>query len=235
MLTTVAGVLAVSYACVVWQTSQSTSDSLQHPSSRETTQNNMHTCCTSRPASVLFCHAAALPAGRTTSTHCMAYLDSGYVFLGSKGGDSQLIKLHAEPLPAPTATTANLTASPAGDDDAAETAAAAAGLSGAAGGAGNAAAAGGAADEGPNHVEVVEAWPSLAPIVDFVVMDLERQGQGQVGLRFSRVVYFCRCVEQSNLHSGICLVAVTFATHIATHLPTCRRVMSSTGQLVPLL
>jgi DNA damage-binding protein 1 len=112
----------------------------------------------------------------------MAYLDSGYVFLGSKGGDSQLIKLHAEPLPAATAAT-NTTPSPAGDDDAATaaagSAAAAAGFAGAAGGA--AAAGGVAADEGPNHVEVVEAWPSLAPIVDFVVMDLERQGQGQVG------------------------------------------------------
>jgi DNA damage-binding protein 1 len=116
----------------------------------------------------------------------MAYLDSGYVFLGSKGGDSQLIKLHAEPLPAATAAT-NATASPAGDDDAATAAAAAAGsaaaaAAGFAGAAGGAAAGGGlAADEGPNHVEVVEAWPSLAPIVDFVVMDLERQGQGQVG------------------------------------------------------
>ncbi|KAF6263102.1 mono-functional DNA-alkylating methyl methanesulfonate N-term-domain-containing protein, partial [Scenedesmus sp. NREL 46B-D3] len=126
------------------------------------------------------------PACRTTSTHCMAYLDSGYVFLGSKGGDSQLIKLHAEPLPAPSATT-NPTASPAGDEDAAAVAAGAtaagsgsagvpAGAAAAAGGGGGAA----AADEGPNHVEVVESWPSLAPIVDFVVMDLERQGQGQM-------------------------------------------------------
>lgn len=115
-----------------------------------------------------------VPAGRTTSTHCMAYLDSGYVFLGSKGGDSQLIKLHAEPLP--TAAAAGAPAGPisslAADDDAAAAAAA---------GSGSAAAAAGG-DEGPNHVEVVDSWPSLAPIVDFVVMDLERQGQGQVGL-----------------------------------------------------
>ncbi|WIA28317.1 hypothetical protein OEZ86_010868 [Tetradesmus obliquus] len=110
--------------------------------------------------------------GRTTSTHCMAYLDSGYVFLGSKGGDSQLIKLHAEPLP--TAAAAGAPAGPisslAADDDAAAAAAA---------GSGSAAAAPGG-DEGPNHVEVVDSWPSLAPIVDFVVMDLERQGQGQM-------------------------------------------------------
>uniref|UniRef100_A0A383VG15 DNA damage-binding protein 1 n=1 Tax=Tetradesmus obliquus TaxID=3088 RepID=A0A383VG15_TETOB len=112
--------------------------------------------------------------GRTTSTHCMAYLDSGYVFLGSKGGDSQLIKLHAEPLPtAGAGAPAGPIPSLAADDDAAAAAAAGSGSAAAA-----AAAAGG--DEGPNHVEVVDSWPSLAPIVDFVVMDLERQGQGQM-------------------------------------------------------
>jgi DNA damage-binding protein 1 len=133
----------------------------------------------------------------------MAYLDSGYVFLGSKGGDSQLIKLHAEPLPAPTATS-NPTASPAGDDDAAPNPATglggAAGL-GAAGGAG--AAAGAAVDEGPNHVEVVEAWPSLAPIVDFVVMDLERQGQGQVRLVIDTIRFLALSVMAEPLHQSL--------------------------------
>ena len=43
-----------------------------------------------------------------------------------------------------------------------------------------AAAAGGGGDDVPNYVEVVDSWPSLAPILDFAVVDLERQGQGQV-------------------------------------------------------
>jgi DNA damage-binding protein 1 len=111
----------------------------------------------------------------------MAYLDSGYVFLGSKGGDSQLIKLHAEPLPAAAAAAHSLGNLTAEDEAAAAAAAGTAGSGGAAGPGVGAAAAAVAADEGPNHVEVVDAWPSLAPIVDFVVMDLERQGQGQVG------------------------------------------------------
>lgn len=118
-------------------------------------------------------------AGRTTSTNCMAYLDSGYVFLGSRGGDSQLIRLHETPLPPqqpPAADAAGAAAAPA----AATLAAAAAaddpmGVA-AAGGSSETA----AADEGPNYVEVVDSWPSLAPILDFAVVDLERQGQGQV-------------------------------------------------------
>lgn len=103
----------------------------------------------------------------------MAYLDSGYVFLGSKGGDSQLIKLHAEPLPAHS-TNPGAAGAAAAEDGNAE-----AGTSAAGAGAGGSSAAA-AVDDGPNHVEVVDSWPSLAPIVDFVVMDLERQGQGQV-------------------------------------------------------
>ena len=107
----------------------------------------------------------------------MAYLDSGYVFLGSRGGDSQLIRLHETPLPQAEAagTAADATADepmgvPAagGSSEAAATAAAAA------------AGAGAVADDGPNYVEVVDSWPSLAPILDFAVVDLERQGQGQV-------------------------------------------------------
>jgi hypothetical protein len=30
-------------------------------------------------------------------------------------------------------------------------------------------------------VEVLDSQPNLGPIVDFAVVDLERQGQGQVG------------------------------------------------------
>lgn len=35
--------------------------------------------------------------------------------------------------------------------------------------------------EPPTYLELVDTFPNLGPIVDFVVMDLERQGQGQVG------------------------------------------------------
>ncbi len=35
--------------------------------------------------------------------------------------------------------------------------------------------------EPPSYVEVVDSYPNLGPIVDFAVMDLDRQGQGQVG------------------------------------------------------
>jgi DNA damage-binding protein 1 len=131
--------------------------------------------------------AACTAAGRTTSTTCMAYLDSGYVFLGSRGGDSQLIRLHETPLPpqqppqadpaaavAPTPTpTAAAGASAVADDPM--------GVTAAAGSSEAAAAASAGGDDGPNYVEVVDSWPSLAPILDFAVVDLERQGQGQVG------------------------------------------------------
>ncbi|PNH01550.1 DNA damage-binding protein 1a, partial [Tetrabaena socialis] len=50
------------------------------------------------------------------------------------------------------------------------------------GGAGPSAAAAAAASEPPRYVEVVDSFANLGPIVDFVVMDLERQGQGQVRL-----------------------------------------------------
>jgi len=36
-------------------------------------------------------------------------------------------------------------------------------------------------DDG-SHVHVMETFTNLGPIVDMVVVDLERQGQGQVGV-----------------------------------------------------
>jgi DNA damage-binding protein 1 len=36
--------------------------------------------------------------------------------------------------------------------------------------------------EPANFVEVLETMTNLGPIIDFVVVDLERQGQGQVRL-----------------------------------------------------
>jgi DNA damage-binding protein 1 len=70
--------------------------------------------------------------GETSCAHCISYLDSGVVFIGSSFGDSQLIRLHPDK------------------------------------------------DEGGSNVEVLETFANLGPIQDFCVVDLERQGQGQV-------------------------------------------------------
>jgi DNA damage-binding protein 1 len=70
--------------------------------------------------------------GETTIADCMTYLDNGYVYIGSRLGDSQLVRLNAE------------------------------------------------ADENGSYVTVIEAFTNLGPIVDMVVVDLERQGQGQL-------------------------------------------------------
>ena len=37
-------------------------------------------------------------SGRTSVASALAYLDNGVVYVGSKGGDSQLIKLHDQPV-----------------------------------------------------------------------------------------------------------------------------------------
>ena len=69
--------------------------------------------------------------GTTSVASTLSYLDSGCLFVGSAGGDSQLVRLAA-------------------------------------------------ADAGGSCVEVLDAFPSLGPVVDFCVVDLERQGQGQL-------------------------------------------------------
>mmetsp|Transcript_63382 Transcript_63382/g.200458 ORF Transcript_63382/g.200458 Transcript_63382/m.200458 type:complete len:1099 (-) Transcript_63382:192-3488(-) len=76
--------------------------------------------------------------GRTSSASTLAYLDNGVVFAGSSFGDSQLVKLSAEPVGEPM--------------------------------------------EGgePQFLEVLESFVNLGPIVDLCMVDLERQGQGQV-------------------------------------------------------
>ena len=38
----------------------------------------------------------------------------------------------------------------------------------------------GAGDEPASYLEVLESFPCLSPCLDFCVMDLDRQGQGQV-------------------------------------------------------
>ena len=70
--------------------------------------------------------------GETTIPECMTYLDNGYVYIGSRLGDSQLVKLNVEP------------------------------------------------DENGSYVTIVDTFTNLGPIVDMVVVDLERQGQGQL-------------------------------------------------------
>jgi DNA damage-binding protein 1 len=62
----------------------------------------------------------------------MTYLDNGVVYIGSRMGDSQLIKLNLEP------------------------------------------------SENGSYVENMETFTNLGPIVDMIVVDLDRQGQGQL-------------------------------------------------------
>ncbi|KAL1129243.1 hypothetical protein AAG570_013772 [Ranatra chinensis] len=71
--------------------------------------------------------------GEVSIPECITYLDNGVLFIGSRIGDSQLVKL-------------NKSANP----------------------------------ENGSYITVMETFPNLAPIVDMVVVDLERQGQGQL-------------------------------------------------------
>lgn len=70
--------------------------------------------------------------GEISIPECITYLDNGVVYIGSRLGDSQLIKLNIE------------------------------------------------ANEHGSYVEVMETFTNLGPIVDMCVVDLERQGQGQL-------------------------------------------------------
>lgn len=70
--------------------------------------------------------------GEITIPECITYLDNGVVYIGSRLGDSQLVKLNMEP------------------------------------------------NEQGSYVEVMEVFTNLGPIVDMCVVDLERQGQGQL-------------------------------------------------------
>merc|ERR1739838_92960 len=70
--------------------------------------------------------------GEVNIPECITYLDNGVVFIGSRLGDSQLIKLNTE------------------------------------------------MDSIGQYVSVMQTFNNLGPIVDMVVVDLERQGQGQL-------------------------------------------------------
>lgn len=70
--------------------------------------------------------------GEVSIPHCMTYLDNAIVYIGSKFGDSQLVKLSTEP------------------------------------------------DEHGSFVQVCESFTNLGPITDMCLVDLEKQGQGQL-------------------------------------------------------
>ena len=70
--------------------------------------------------------------GETTIPETMTYLDNGYVYIGSRLGDSQLVRLNSEQ------------------------------------------------DSQGSYVTVVDTFTNLGPILDMCVVDLERQGQGQL-------------------------------------------------------
>lgn len=70
--------------------------------------------------------------GEVSIPECITYLDNGVVFIGSRFGDSQLVKLNAMP------------------------------------------------DDNNSYVTVMESFTNLAPIVDMTIVDLDRQGQGQL-------------------------------------------------------
>ncbi|ELU03057.1 hypothetical protein CAPTEDRAFT_148808 [Capitella teleta] len=70
--------------------------------------------------------------GESAIAECITYLDNGVVYVGSRLGDSQLVKLNVE------------------------------------------------ADDSGSYVQVMETFTNLGPVVDMCVVDLERQGQGQL-------------------------------------------------------
>lgn len=73
-----------------------------------------------------------LPTGEISIPESITYLDNSVLFIGSRLGDSQLVRLNKTP------------------------------------------------DEAGSYVTVMETFTNLGPIVDMIVVDLERQGQGQL-------------------------------------------------------
>jgi len=70
--------------------------------------------------------------GETSIPEAISYIDNGYVYIGSRLGDSQLVRLNTE------------------------------------------------ADTNGSFVTAVDRFPNLGPIIDMIVVDLEKQGQGQL-------------------------------------------------------
>lgn len=71
-------------------------------------------------------------SGEISIPECITYLDNGVLFIGSRHGDSQLVKLNTKP------------------------------------------------DQNGSYVIPMETFTNLGPILDICVVDLERQGQGQM-------------------------------------------------------
>ncbi len=107
--------------------------------------------------------------GETTIAESMTYLDNGYVYIGSRLGDSQLVRLNAEP------------------------------------------------DENYCYVTIVDAYTNLGPIVDMVVVDLERQvlcNTMQMSL-WTQCYFLCTVCEKKSA-AGDTLVYIQ-ATFLSTH------------------
>uniref|UniRef100_H2YRS0 DNA damage-binding protein 1 n=1 Tax=Ciona savignyi TaxID=51511 RepID=H2YRS0_CIOSA len=83
--------------------------------------------------------------GEVSIPEAISYLDNGVVYVGSRLGDSQLIRLHTTPVEVSSPTETSM--------------------------------------EGrvkPSLITVLDTYTNLGPIVDMCVVDLDRQGQGQV-------------------------------------------------------
>ncbi|KAK1277911.1 DNA damage-binding protein 1 [Acorus gramineus] len=70
--------------------------------------------------------------GETSAASTISYLDNAFIYVGSRYGDSQLVKLSLQP------------------------------------------------DANGSHVRVLQSYVNLGPIVDFCVVNLEKQGQSQI-------------------------------------------------------
>lgn len=75
--------------------------------------------------------------GEVNIPECLSYLDNGVVYVGSRLGDSQLIRLETTPV-------------------------------------------GGEGDSATSYISILDTYTNLGPIVDMCIVDLERQGQGQL-------------------------------------------------------
>ena len=95
--------------------------------------------------------------GRTSCAECLAYLDSGVLFLGSRMGDSQLLRLRSPDDAVAVDEDADRDDKDDDDDDDDE-----------------------ADDDEDGQLEVLETYPNLGPIVDMCAVDLERDGQCQL-------------------------------------------------------
>lgn len=80
----------------------------------------------------IFTNVTTTFQGETSIPECITYLDNGVLFIGSRHGDSQLVKLNKN------------------------------------------------VNENGSYVVPMETFTNLGPIMDICVVDLERQGQGQI-------------------------------------------------------